>query len=56
MIQAQVKLPLLVAMQMFFYAGLDEDDIESAGRLILIVQELMSLNRFRESEKRLLKK
>ena len=28
-----------------FYAGLDEDDIDSAVRLILIVQELMSLNR-----------
>ena len=39
-----------------FYEGLDEDDIESTGRLILIVQELMNLNRSRESEKRLLKK
>ena len=39
-----------------YYAGLDEDDIESTVRLILIVQELMSLNRSRESEKRLLKK
>ena len=38
------------------YAGLDEDDVNLQVRLILIVQELMNLNRSRESEKRLLKK
>ena len=39
-----------------FYAGLDEDDIVSAGKVDINTAGLMSLNRSRESEKRLLKK
>jgi len=39
-----------------FYAGLDENDIVSAGKVDINTAGLMSLNRSRESEKRLLKK